>query len=194
MYGDGVKVGAQAAVHAARKYLNDLSDKHALVKLDFSNAFNSLRRDKMLEAVHDLAPEIYPHVYSAYSSPSTLHWGDHTIQSSEGVQQEDPLGPLLFCLTLHCHCMQLQSPFSVMYLDDVSLGDPLDDILHDLNVIMEAEKLGLFLNNSKLEIICVDAVVRGTIITALPGAVVVDPANAYLLGSPIGDLDPSVLL
>ena len=30
--------------------------------------------------------------------------------------------------------------------------------------------------------------VRDTIITALPGAVVVDPANAYLLGSPIGDL------
>ena len=44
------------------------------------------------------------------------------------------------------------------------------------------------MNNSKSEIICVDAVVRGTIITALPGAVVVDPANAYLLGSPIGDL------
>ena len=54
-----------------------------------------------------------------------------------------------------------------MYLDDVSLGGPLDDILHDLNVTKEAEKLGLFLNNSKSEIICVDAVVRGTIITAL---------------------------
>ena len=65
---------------------------------------------------------------------------------------------------------------------------PLDEILHDFNVIKEAEKLGLFLNNSKSEIICVDAVVRGTIITALPGAVVVDPANAYLLGSPIRDL------
>lgn len=35
---------------------------------------------------------------------------------------------------------------------------PLDDILHDLNVIKEAEKLALFLNNSKSEIICVDAV------------------------------------
>ena len=60
--------------------------------------------------------------------------------------------------------------------------------MHDLNVIKEAEKLGLFLNNSKSEIICVHAVVRGTIITALPGAVVVDPANAYLLGSSTGDL------
>ena len=53
--------------------------------------------------------------------------------------------------------MQLQSPFSVMYLDDVSLGGPLDDILHVFNVIVV-----------KSEMICVDAVVRDTIITALP--------------------------
>ena len=39
-----------------------------------------------------------------------------------------------------------------MYLDDVSLGGPLDDILHDINVIKATEKLGLFLNNSKSEI------------------------------------------
>ena len=41
--------GTEDAVHAPRKYLIDLPDKHALVKLDFSNAFNSLRRDKMIE-------------------------------------------------------------------------------------------------------------------------------------------------
>ena len=159
-----------------------------MVKLNFRNAFNSLRRDKMLEALHDLAPEIYPLVDSAYSSPSMLHWGDHSVHSSEGIQQGDPLGPLLFCLTIHRHCLQLRSPLTVMYLDDVSLGGPLDDILHDINVIKATEKLGLFLNNSKSEIICVDATVRGTIITALPGALVVDPAEAYLLGSPIGEL------
>ena len=49
-----------------------------------------------------------------------------------------------------------------MYLDDVSLGGPLDDILHDIIVIKATEKLGLFLNNSKSEIICVDATVRGS--------------------------------
>ena len=47
----------------------------------------------MSEAVHDVAPEIYPLVHSAYSSPSTLLGGDHTIMSAEGVQQGDPLGP-----------------------------------------------------------------------------------------------------
>ena len=63
-----------------------------------------------------------------------------------------------------------------MYLDDVSLGGPLNDILHDINFIKATEKLGLFLNNSKSELICVDATVSSTVITALPGALVVDPA------------------
>ena len=50
--------GAEAAVHAARIHLGQLQDDHALVKLDFRNAFNSVHRDKMLEAVEGLVPSI----------------------------------------------------------------------------------------------------------------------------------------
>ena len=67
------------------QYLNNLEDNHALVKLDFSNTFNSLYRDKMLDAVQDLAPEIYPFVHSSYSTPSSLFWDDQSLQSAEGV-------------------------------------------------------------------------------------------------------------
>eukprot|EP00973_Karenia_brevis_P084055 11662893-Karenia_brevis.AAC.1 len=35
-----------------------------------------------------------------YSSPSRLVFGSHTISSESGVQQGDPLGPLLFALAL----------------------------------------------------------------------------------------------
>ena len=87
--GYGVRGGAEAAVHAGRKYLQDLPSGHVLLKLDFKNAFNSIRRDKMLEAVRDLAPDIYPLVHSTYSAPSSLLWGESTIQSAEGVQQGD---------------------------------------------------------------------------------------------------------
>ncbi len=97
--GYGVSGGAEAAVHAARKFLSNLDPEHAIVKLDFSNAFNSIRRDSMLEAIRSHAPSIYPLVHTAYSAPSVLRWGDRTISSAEGVQQGDPLGPLLFCLT-----------------------------------------------------------------------------------------------
>jgi len=47
--------GAEAAVHATQKYLQNISSKNALLKLDFRNAFNSILRDKVLEAVRDLA-------------------------------------------------------------------------------------------------------------------------------------------
>lgn len=80
-------------------YINNLGSNKAVLKLDFINAFNSIRRDKMLNAVKLLAPSIYPFVHSAYSSSSSYFWGDKIIPSAEGVQQGDPIGPLLFCLT-----------------------------------------------------------------------------------------------
>jgi hypothetical protein len=42
----------EAAVHAARLYIHEMpSSNCALTKLDFRNAFNTIRRDCMLEAV-----------------------------------------------------------------------------------------------------------------------------------------------
>ena len=43
--GVGVKGGAEALVHGACRYVDNLSPSHVLVKLDFKNAFNSVRRD-----------------------------------------------------------------------------------------------------------------------------------------------------
>ena len=51
----------------------------------------------------------------------------------------------------------------------------------------EAEDIGLKLNLSKSEIITQDHATLGTLLTSLPGAQVVDPAQATLLGSPLGD-------
>ena len=66
--GYGVKGGAEAAVIAARLYLRDLNPAKAIVKLDFENAFNFIRRDKMMEAVQELAPTLFCFVHSAYST------------------------------------------------------------------------------------------------------------------------------
>ena len=90
--------GSEAAVHAARIYLCDLGPGKAVLKLDFRNAFNTIHRDKMLFAVLEHAPCLHPFLHSAYYLPSSLFWSDKIIQSAEGVQQGDPLGPLLFCL------------------------------------------------------------------------------------------------
>ena len=57
--GVGVAGGAEAAVHAIRRLTDDLSDDNVLVKLDFVNAFNTVRTDTILDTVADKAPEIY---------------------------------------------------------------------------------------------------------------------------------------
>ena len=102
--GFGVSRGVEAAVHAARSYVEGLSPSNAVVKLDIKNAFNSVRRDKMLEAVKTHAPQLLPFVHCNYSCESSLLFGGNVISSAEGVQQGDPLGPLLFCLTVHPFC------------------------------------------------------------------------------------------
>ncbi len=68
--GYGVRNGAEAAVHATRRFVMDMDNDYAFLKLDFRNAFNSIRHYKVLEAVQDLCPDIYPLVHSSYSAPS----------------------------------------------------------------------------------------------------------------------------
>ena len=63
------------------------------MKVDFKNAFNSVRQDKMLLAVEEFIPELLPFVHSVYCNSSSLMWGDEVVESAEGVQQGDPLGP-----------------------------------------------------------------------------------------------------
>ena len=72
LLGYGIKGGCEDAAHSAKLYLDTLNPNQALLKLDFRNAFNSIRRDKMFEAVQDLAPDLFPFVHFAYSSPSSL--------------------------------------------------------------------------------------------------------------------------
>ena len=185
--GYGVRGGSEAAVHAARHFINNMDTCQAMVKLDFQNAFNSVRRDRMLEAVKSLCPPIYTFVHSAYATQTDLHWGEKIISSTEGVQQGDPMGPLLFCLLLHQHSLHLSADFQALYLDDVTLAGNCQDLIHDIQIMKEAEDLGLTLNASKCEIISSDMTTCGTLLVSLPGAVLVPPGQAQLLGSPIGD-------
>ena len=58
--GFGTALGAEAAVHAVRAFLSNLEDGHLIIKFDFRNAFNSIRRDKMLHSVLLKALELLP--------------------------------------------------------------------------------------------------------------------------------------
>ena len=54
--GCGVPLGCEAAAYAACHYLRCIPLNHLLLKLDFKNAFNTLRRDKMIDAVQQSTP------------------------------------------------------------------------------------------------------------------------------------------
>ena len=64
----------------------------------------------------------------------------------------------------------------------------MESVIHDLNILKAAEDLGLLLNKSKPEIICIDDAGKGIHITALLGAIVVNPESTFLLGSPLDEV------
>ena len=91
---------------------------------------------------------------STQCDSSSLMWGDEVVESAEGVQQGDPLGPLLFCLSIHKMAAKLKSELAIFYLDDGTLGGNWEDVVNDMKMIEdEARDLGLLLNRSKTELI-----------------------------------------
>ena len=84
--------------------------------------------------VKDSVPELHNFVLSAHGKSSHPFCGEYYLKSAEGVQQGDPLEPLLFCLTIHTVVAQLRSEFRVIYLDDGSIGGLFEDVLHDFRV------------------------------------------------------------
>ena len=188
--GFGTPMGAEATVHAAWSYLNGMIEGNLLVKLDFQNAFNSICRDSMLKSVLEKARLVFPLAFTSYCQPSFLFFGNYIIHSCEGVQQGDPLGPLLFCLAIQDLITSLKSEFNVFYLDDGTLGGSLEDIKSDLTHLKElAPNFGLKLNCSKSELICVEDATRDSILSHFPSLRVTPPERTTLLGSPIGGIE-----
>jgi len=108
--------------HATRRFLaNDC----VLVKLDFSNAFNSIQRVVFLIAVANTLPYIYHICFLAYQPISILKYRSQEVESKKGAQQGDPLGPLLFCFGMQSLLTSLANNLAFGYLDDVTLGGPI---------------------------------------------------------------------
>ena len=121
--GVGTPKGCEAAVHAARAYVeSDLVQDQVLLKIDFKNAFNSVHRDVVLKLVKEKVPELYGFVYQCYEESSFLFFGDDTLDSSEGVQQGDPLGPFLFSLAIMDIVKKMKSDLNIWYLDNCTIS------------------------------------------------------------------------
>ena len=95
----------------------------------------------------------------------------------------DPMGSLLFGLTIHQLSAKMRPEFAVFYLDDGTPGGNKEDAIHDIkNIEVEAEALGLILNKKKTELICKDPTSRGFVLGALPGVCIFPPRGCQPCG------------
>ena len=102
----------------------------------------------------------------------------------EGPQQGDPIGPILFSNTLHRVLSSLQAELNIGYLDDVTLGGPVETVASDIAEIVNAgSKIGLSLNAAKCALIAhPDSVVNDTLLQSFER---VEISNTTLLGAPL---------
>ncbi|KAL0222104.1 hypothetical protein RCL1_001958 [Eukaryota sp. TZLM3-RCL] len=154
----GVVDGASSAVSAVQTLLYHHSSNAALM-LDFSNAFNSVTRSSILNALNaSPLSAVVPYFFTLYRNSSNLLFNKYTVLSSSGVKQGDPLGPLLFCLAVNQIIVKFQEKFSdfkiVGYMDDLTLvGEPteMEEAMAYFGSL--AKEIGLFLNAKKCLII-----------------------------------------
>ena len=181
--GLGTPGGCEAAVHATRRFISDLPADYVVAKLDFSNAFNNLHRDVMLSAVSTNVPEIYRFCHLAYDCSTHLKFASNIILSQEGAQQGDPLGPLLFCLSVQPLLLACKSSLKFAYIDDITLGGPLQIVSDDVAMIKHVgASNGLLLNDSKCEAILTTGQTSDTL---LQHFIHLSPSNSTLLGAPL---------
>jgi len=53
-----VRQGAEAAAHAARCYINNLSPGEAFLKINFTNAFNAVSREEIFSSSEEYTPRL----------------------------------------------------------------------------------------------------------------------------------------
>ena len=98
-FGVACCTGAEKITHGLRICLEEhwLDDDFVAFKVDMKNACNVVSRQVVLEVCDTFSTEFLPWVSWCYGSHPLLWHPLGQISSESGVQQGDPLGPLLFC-------------------------------------------------------------------------------------------------
>ena len=179
--GVGVKGGAEKAVHTVRAWMqrNSSSSQKVLVKLDFANAFNCVSRQVALREVAAKFPGLARFATWCYQMPSSLRFGSFTLESQTGVQQGDPLGPLLFAAAIHPLASTLRAQgldLAIHYLDDGVLAGDLGAVAAALaHVQQQASSMGLVLNLAKCEAVAVGGLCPADLAPHFPAALLCQP-------------------
>ena len=158
-FGVATPGGAEHLVHLLQLCASQHSD-WIILKTDAKNAFNSVSRPLFLRQVAQHFPALYAFVAACYITPPALSFlhsdGVCCIQSAEGVQQGDPMGPFLFALALQ-PCLRSASrgvsPGLVMsYLDDAVIAGPKEQVVSAFSTLQNSmNEIGLLIRSDKCE-------------------------------------------
>jgi len=132
----GIAGGAQNVGHTLNAHLRKPGAITAAA--DLANAFNSLSRQAVMDAVADRLPALLPFVAYVYGNKSHIHLqgapaDTPPVPSTTGVRQGDPLAMFLFCLTLQAPLARVQARHPtcrlIAYADDIHVQGPPDAVL-----------------------------------------------------------------
>ena len=183
--GVGVKGASELIARKLRRLLRAEPGSFVL-QVDLSNAFNSVKRGKIQEALQAQLPERLPWFELTHGQPSPLFCNEHVLSSQQGTQQGDPLGPAFFAVAIHSTITSTDVHgilWEAWYHDDGLLVGDEQAVLDSLaELTPRLESLGLKVNFKK----CTLWSPQG--MTQTQGSVLVsDWATAHVvLGTPFG--------
>ena len=117
----------------------------------------------MANSINKYAPGLWKVAKWAYNEPSDLVFGGledapEVIQSSQGVRQGDPLGPLLFSVGIRPMLDELTTALghdavALAYLDDIYVLSKSSDTLQEIFNFFNTDNVSLQLNHAKTSIV-----------------------------------------
>ena len=163
--GVGTKGGVEPIVRAVQRALEGTLDQRYshLASLDLTNAFNTLSRRDIADALRKYAKVLYRTGKWAYGTETVLVVGDLLLTSSQGVQQGDCLRPLLFSIGIRDTLVALAKFLGpnrriMAYLDDIYIFSTNASVLDDAFAFFDARASSLQLNKSKCECVSLEEV------------------------------------
>ncbi|KAK3275874.1 hypothetical protein CYMTET_16023 [Cymbomonas tetramitiformis] len=156
--GVGVPGGAEVCVHTVQALLG-ADPSWCDLALDCKNAFNTVKRSVIYKEVSDNFPELLGMAESSFRHRARLGWQGadgrfRWVESAEGAQQGDPLGPFFTAVALQPALQatldEHPDVFIMAYLDDIHIIGPPDKARAAYGTIVPLLRAaGLELNVSK---------------------------------------------